>query len=66
MVSTWHQKGGKRAPRQLVYGRGESTATPEPESKDFAFDEASGLFLPEAAAKAKRQVEIGFRPRGES
>jgi len=46
-------------------GYGESTVKPEPESKDFAFDEGSGLFLPEAAAKAKRKVEIGFRPSGE-
>ena len=60
---TWYERNNvrRRTPKQQ-YGTGSFTPKEEAEDKNFTVDEATGLLLPESAAKARRKVKIGFQP----
>lgn len=61
----WHQKGYAARPA-MQSGHCSSTEKPSEDDKGFELDEKSGLFLPEAAAKDRRKVQIGFGPKAKS
>ncbi len=61
---TWHQKRYALAPRPQL-GQGHFEPNVPDKDDGFAVDDETGLFLPEAAAKARRKVQIGFHKESE-